>query len=180
MTPIASLTEALRCRLQNSGAHRESPCNQRVCQGAVYRVYAREHMLQQLAKLDHLLQYTCESYFGGRDISPHDDALQARSRRVLVDSWCIHKPLGRGRFERCVKLLADWSTSLRELLARPRRAVHGRSVSRRLWPAHSRAVPVNPHLGFIWLYLAVPCCTLLRTALLQDCTGQRPIPTLSN
>jgi hypothetical protein len=53
--PFCRPREALRQLLQHSGAgqpacsitiHDELPCNQRVCQGAVYRIYAREHMLQ--------------------------------------------------------------------------------------------------------------------------------------
>lgn len=50
--PYCQPREALRYLSQHTGAIqpalRTPPCNQRVCQGVVYRFHAREHMLQSL------------------------------------------------------------------------------------------------------------------------------------
>ena len=74
---------------------------QHVCQGVVHRIYARELVLQQLdlpKEVYHLHIADLRMLFQAQDISPHDDALQARSlfwprtrcqTMLLVHCWAF-------------------------------------------------------------------------------------------
>lgn len=73
--PYCRLREALRNLFAKLWRHPartqkalELPCNQRVCQGVVYRICAREYMLQQQQSLTTKGKYDVRlcCYFGGR------------------------------------------------------------------------------------------------------------------
>jgi hypothetical protein len=105
--------------------------------------------------------YGC--YFGGRDISPLDDALQkqTRLRRVLVDMWCCwaqSHPRAIHDLRECVKLSADWPSTA-DLF-------HVASG------AHAAVL-----LPSILIWRALWCAPVPR--LLECFTGQRRIPTLT-